>query len=264
MSPESRALRRTGHAVDAEGLKFTYEYSGGRVAEFPSEREEQIARGNWNYFAGHLKMALWYGASAWVFGHPADEILRMLRDASREWPAVSELEGLLNPFDAAEYLAATIVAGDAEMREFAAALPEDQYTNPNIEANPVAYDWMKVLQALARGDKRAFGKALSRARENLEPKKMVGKPRWAMRYYGTLLALAEAVHAGDQAAFDRAWRERARFHHAEFAKPAEAANVDGILDWQALALGRLALERGLQIGTENPYAPGELLKGGAR
>jgi hypothetical protein len=256
-------MRRIGHVLPVEGMKSLLEYSRDEVEGFPADREQQIARRNWEFFTGYLEMALWYAALGYLFDEPLDRIVRMLRDAVREWPAVYELDGVLNAGEMREFLAATVLAGDRETRDFATAIPRKRYTDPDGVASPVAYSYVKLLQAVARGHDAEAAAALKEARENLGPGKLIVKPRWESRYFGTVLALAEAVLGGGQAAFDRAWQERERFYHAEFSKPAEAGNVEGILDWQALALGRLALERGLRIERANPYAPGELLQAAA-
>jgi len=78
------------------------------------------------------------------------------------------------------------------------------------------------------------------------------------------VALLESIAAGSQEALEKAWVTVNDVWMKRHNRFSESCNPEGILDLQALALGRVAQKLGLRVPDTNPFAPQALLELGGK
>lgn len=171
----------------------------------------------------------------------AVEVLRAGLDTSTGRP--------LGPLDVERLVTAALLAGDVEAAGRAAA----RDVPPPVE--PV--EWRAAaLTALVRRDDAAAGAAVERLRA------VVADPTTApfvADWLAHLDEVADAVLRRDQAAFDDALAARARVVARVHRTARMRRRWTGLLDRYAIALARVAEQRGLVVPPDVPVVPAELL-----
>jgi len=115
------------------------------------------------------------------------------------------------------------------------------------------------MQAGAAGDRKRHAAVAGKLGPAVEPKNLVNDPKKEQAVFGPPAALHAAIAAGDQATFDKAWKDAGAAWKKRYGRPAEKANMDALLDLEAVGIGRIAGRFGLKAPATNPYAPADLI-----
>jgi len=252
-------MRTIGHAVKADMMKASLNDYSARLNAFAGKRPAQIQKRNPAFFVGYMENSLRVARLSYLFDAPLKEVITVLRSGLPELPTVFEMGGMLQPRLMEEFLGAALLAKEPKMTDWLADLPDQAYRNPQMQTSDVHYGIVEAEQAGARGDKAKFAAAVAKLRPALDPKKLIVEPKGELAIFEPIVALLEAVAKGDQVAFDKAWKDEGDAWKKRYGRPSEVANFDGILDVEALGIGRIAQGFGLKVATGNPYAPAELL-----
>jgi hypothetical protein len=252
-------MRKIGHAVKADMMKSSYDDYSARVKAFAGKRAAQIQKRNPMFFQGYMENSIRVGRLSYLFDAPLKDVITALRAGLPELPTVFEMGGMFHPRLMQEFLGAALLSKEPKMTSWLADLPPEAFRHPQVQTSELHPLIVEAEQAGARGDKPKFAAAVAKLRPALDPKKLVVDPKGEREIFEPIVALLEAVAKGDQAAFDKAWKEEGDAWKKRYGRPSEDANFDGILDIEALGIGRIATEFGLKVPADNPYAPAELL-----
>jgi hypothetical protein len=255
-------MRKLGHSVNVALLQPDYDYYRTKLKQDAGVRKDQKRASNIAYFTIQVLYALHAGRLGYLFDAKPDEVLKILHEGLSDLIEAVDLGGTLNPIDMRKYLGAALLIGEKPMVNWLTRLPDQDYTLGDLKVSEAAYLLVQALQAGGRGDAKEFPAAVAKFRAALVPKKLVVNARIEKETYEPLATLLEAIAAADQSAFDKAWNAQATAWKKRYSRPAEAANIDGILDLETLGIGRIARKFKLQVPAMNPYAPLELLDAG--
>jgi hypothetical protein len=248
--------------VNTDLLQADYDHYRSQLKRDEAARKAQRRAGNAAYFTIQVLYTLYAARLGYLFDAPPAEVIQTLRDGLPDLIAVIDLGGSLSPIEMRKYLGAALLTEDPRLVRWLTRLPDKDFTLENLKVSDALYDLVRALQAGGRGDAAAFADAVAKFRAALAPKRLVVSPRTEKAIYAPLADLLEAIVAGDQAAFDQAWRNQGAAWKKRYGRPAETANVEGLLDMEALGIGKIARKFNLKVPPDNPYAPLELLDAG--
>jgi len=257
-------MRTIGHKIDAKLLRNDYEYYRGELKESTAGRAKQKRARNPEYFVGHVRVAANVARTGYLFDVPLDEIVDIMKSALPELVVALELGATLSAIAMREYLGAALLTGDKALIKWFADLPKAEYADPGLELSDAAYLLVQVIQSGMKGDAKSFRLRMTKFEASLASGKLVVAPATEKAIYTPLAALLQAIADKDQGAFEKAWRAQEESWKKRFGRPSARANMDGILDFEALGIARLAEKSGLQVPDTNPYAPRALLDAGKR
>jgi hypothetical protein len=256
-------MRKTGHALAISVLRNAYDhYRTELKTDTTAPRTKQKRARNVDYFGMNIVYGFNIARMGYLFDAPHEESLGALRRALLDVVVVLELGGTLSPISMRDYLGAALTLGDKRLIKWMSELPKSTYTDSGFEISPAGYLLIQAMQAGMKGNDKAFEAAVAKFRSSLDPKRLVVSPKSELAVYEPLADLLEAIAAKDQQRFEKAWAQQAKARNKRFARPSEKGNNEGILDFEALGLGRLAQQSKLTVPDSNPYAPTQLLDAG--
>jgi hypothetical protein len=254
-------MRTIGHKVDAKLLRDDYKYYSDELEESTAGRAKQKRARNVEFFVGHVRLALNVARTGYLFGAPYEEIVDVLKSGLRELVVALELGATLSPIAMRDYLGAALLTGDKALIKWLSELPKADYTDSGIKVSEAGYTLVQTIQAGMKGDEKTFRARASKFLAASGPGKPAVVPG-EKSIYQPLALMLQAIAEKDEAAFAKAWRDQAASWQKRFGRPAERANMDGLLDFEALGIARIAQRWGLAVPETNPYAPVALLDAG--
>jgi hypothetical protein len=255
-------MRKIAHSVNVALLRPDYDYYRSKLKQDAAVRKDQKRARNIAYFTIQVLYALHAARLGYLFDAPPDEVLKILHEGLPDLIEAVGLGGALSPIDMRKYLGAGLLVGEKPMIKWLTRLPEEDFKLPDLQVSAAAYLLVQALQAGGRGDAKEFPAAVAKFCGSLAAKRLVVSPRSEKEIYEPLAGLLTAIADADQPGFDKAWNDQATAWKKRFGRPAEAANMEGILDLETLGIGRIARKFSLQVPPGNPYAPLELLDKG--
>jgi len=232
----------------------------GELQEFPSERATQLQAKNANYFWAYVRNGLEAARIFYLMDLPLKDVHAVIRTTLPELATYLDMGGVVDAGVFRDVLGAALLAADAKLLKWILELPPDQYTDPGMQYSEAAYRLVEALQAGGRGDAKGLASSVKKLRASLNPRKLIVDPRAEKSIFEPPAQLLEAVAAGDQAAFDKAWSSAGAAYKKRYGRPSDRGDWDGILDFVALGIARIAENSALKVPASNPYAPPELLQ----
>jgi hypothetical protein len=255
-------MRKVGHNLDIALLREDYDYYKDELKESAAARSKEKRARNADHFVEHVATAFTVARIGYLFDAPLDALITVLQAALPELVTAVDLGANLSPISLREYFGAALLVGDQRLIKWLAQLPRDSYDESGIEVSEAAFLLIETVQAAMRADEKALRTKLAKFEAALTLKRLVINPKAEQATYQPLAQLLQALADKDQKAFGKAWTLQAKAWQKRFGRAAEKANMDGILDWEALGFGRLAQKLGLSVPDTNPYAPVPLLTAG--
>ena len=256
-------MRKVGHALATSVLRNAYDhYRTELKTDTTAARAKEKRARNVDYFGMNIVYGFNVARMGYLFDAPLEEIFDALRRAVLDVVVVLELGGKLSPISMRDYLGAALTLDDKRLIKWMSELPKSTYTDSGFEVSPAGYLLIQAVQAGMKRDDKAFEAAVAKFRSSLDPKRLVVSPKSELAIYEPLADLLEAIAAKDQQRFENAWRQQANARNKRFGRPSEKGNNEGILDLEALGLGRLAQNAKLAVPDTSPYAPRQLLNAG--
>jgi immunity protein 49 of polymorphic toxin system len=256
-------MRKIGHAVDTKLLREDYNDYRDELSDSTAARAKAKRARDVYHFTNHVDTAILVARLGYLFDAPLSEFVKTLRAGLPELVVALELGATLSPIAMRDYLGSALLTADPAVIKWFAALPRSTYEDSGIIVSEAAFLLIEAVQAGMRRDLKEFKKKTAKFIAALETGKLIAAPASEKAIYGPLGALLQAIGANDQAAFDQAWRAQEASWKKRFGRAAERANMNGLLDLEALGLARLAQQWGLEVPDTNPYAPVALLEPGA-
>jgi len=257
-------MRKTGHKVDTAMMKDSFDDYRQELKEHPAGVKEALAEANADYFSGHVDYAIDVTRLGYLFDLSFKELLDILNKALPDLQVSVKMESKVDPGKMGAILGAALWTRNPKVVKWLGGLPKKAYVDPDIEASEILYDLIAAEQAGLREDRTAFDAAVKKLRPGLAPKKLAVDPKLETAMYGPVVAVLEALSAGDQAGFDNAWKQLGEGWKKRFGRSSESANYEGILDLEGVGLALIAQKFGLKVPDTNPYVPADLLAAGEK
>jgi len=255
-------MRTVGHDLDLAAIQRQLDRARAAVHPDPAEQKDARARANAYFFKNLVDNGLTVARAGYLYDLGPPEIQKVLRDALFYAQEMLDIAGAVSPIEIRKYLGAALISGNVSLVKWLAQLHKDSYTLPAIEINRAGYMLVQALQAGALGERKEFDALQKEFAANISSKKLKVNPRSAQEIYEPLSGLLQSISLRDQAAFEKAWAAQAAAWKKRWSRPSEKANNNGVLDLEALGIGRIAQNFGLKVPDTNPYAPLELLANG--
>ena len=205
---------------------------------------------------------LWFVRAqlAYLFGEPAEGIVRYLWRGLEEAKKASVFGHETNPWRMWDYLSSSLAAGDYPSAHFFSSLSENRVWNPAHKPVPWLVLQVQVLAAIFQSGEHPG--RVARLQELYEavfrvqlPEELNDQLPEIRNTYATLDALA----AGNAKEFNSHLSMRMDILSRYFSKQNTSATA-ALIDLHGLGLCRLARRRGMEVAVRHVYLPLELLQ----
>lgn len=249
-------MRTYPHKIDAELLGENRASALDLIGRLGQTQAKAEADRNPVFFQILGEQVKNLGVYSYAYGEPDAQAVGHLRQANAHLAKAVAFGLVMDPYEYIDYLSLAIILTDVEQAKQLAAFPRSRYVNEEVQPGEVIYLLAEIMGMLLLGAKE-LPERLEAARQALASKKTSRYDRGVAQ---TLIALAEAVAARDQAAFDQAVAARQQDFKKAHNRADERETPGALLDIPGLALVRLAQARGLRYVTQSAYLPAELLQ----
>lgn len=215
-----------------------------------------------SFFHNYAELGLKAARLGYVFDAPLYEIIHIIRQTlpnliiyiEMEAPNRRTLSGQIRT-----WLGVALLVSDVYTSMYLAKLPRQIPYGVTISES--AYTLTEAFQAGVYQPLEIFSNSIKLAKVALE-KDANNIDEKSILYIQELLAMLNAIADLNSGAFLLAWQQRFKSWKKMYSKKSKTCDTRGILDFETIAIARIAERYGLQIPADNPYAPIELLKAG--
>lgn len=255
-------MRKIGHNVMIDLLRTKYGYRQKNIREHAVEREKQLQLKRPIYFSMYVDDVCRGVKLAYIFDEPLEKIVNLVRDALPELIVCIDLGGQLEAPSVRQYIGMALTVEHQKLIRWLSDLPLDMYIDPDVVVSEVGIVLIRAMQAGAKGDRQALATIVQELEVALNPDQLIVNIRSETAMYVPIKELLSAIVQGDQVAFEESWQKQAAAWKKRFGRVSERANMDGLLDFETLGIGKIAQKFDLTVPDTNLYAPLALLEAG--
>lgn len=214
------------------------------------------------YFHNYAELGLKAARLGYVFDASLDEIIHIIRQTlpnlityiEMEAPNRRTLSGQIRT-----WLGVALLVSDVYTSMYLAKLPRQVPYGVTISES--AYTLTEAFQAGAYQPIEVFSNKINLAKEAFEKEKNSIDEK-SISYFQETLNMLNAIANLNSSDLSIAWQQRFKSWKKMYSKKSKICDTRGILDFESIAIARIAQRYGLQIPIGNSYVPIELLKVG--